>query len=185
MRACLSVLLLLVVAGAFWVIWDSSHRLYITPETESAFLKNYTPQHVIERFQCNESSSHGAGSGAGAGRDFVSHQAGFNWFLAMRSDKLTSLMTALNDDLTAQLTLNKAQILSQSGDARTGFHYDYKLGKSIGSVTLSPVALDSHVRRATPLPKCMVDVAVKVVLAEKWYPKEQTAMQASLNNSIP
>lgn len=48
MRACLSVLLLLVVAGAFWVIWDSSHRLYITPETESAFLKNYTPQHVIE-----------------------------------------------------------------------------------------------------------------------------------------
>lgn len=185
MRACLSVLLLMVSAGAFWMMWESSHLLYATPETESAFLKNYTPQHVIERFQCNESSSHGRGSGGGAGKDFVTHQASFNWFFAMRSDKLLPLMTALNDDLTAQLSLNGAQILSRSGDARTGFRYDYRLGKSIGSVTISPVSLDSGIHRATPLPKCMVDVATKVELAEKWYPKEQTAMQASLSNSMP
>ena len=185
MRVCLSVLLLMVSAGAFWIMWDRSHLLYATPETESAFLKNYTPQHVIERFQCNESSSHAAGTGSGAGKDFVTHQASFSWFFAMRSDKLLPLITALNDDLAAQLSLNGAQILSRSGDARTGFHYDYSLGKSLGSVTISPVSLDSGIQRAMPLPKRMVDVATKVELAEKWYPKQQTAMQASLNNSIP
>jgi hypothetical protein len=185
MRACLFVLLLMVSAGAFWIMWDSSHLLYATPETESAFLKNYTPQHVIERFQCNESSAHAAGSGGGAGKDFVTHQASFNWFFAMPSDKLLPLITALNDDLAVQLSLNGAQILSRSGDARTGFHYDYRLGKSLGSVTISPVSLHSGIRRAMPLPKCMVDVATKVELAEEWYPKQQTAMQASLHNPIP
>jgi hypothetical protein len=184
MRACLFVLLLMVSAGAFWIMWDSSHQLYATPETESAFLKNYTPQHVIERFQCNEDSSHAAGGGGEAGKDFVTHQASFSWFSAVRSDKLLPLITALNDDLAAQLRLNGAQILNPSGDPRTGFHYDYRLGKSIGSVTISPVSLDSGIQRAMPLPKCIVDVATKVELAEKWYPKEQTAMQAGLNNSI-
>lgn len=178
MRACLFVLLLIISAGAFWVIWDSSHRLYVTPETESAFLKNYTPQHVIERFQCNESSSHGAGRSGGAERDFVSHQASFDWFFVMQPDDFIPLMTALNDDLAAQLTGNMAQILSRTGDARTGFHYNYRLGKSIGSVTISPIALNSGIHRATPLPKCMVDVTAKVELAEEWYPKEQTAMRA-------
>lgn len=156
--------------------------LYATPETESAFLENYTPQHVIERYQCNGSSSRVGGSGGGAGKDFVTHQASFDWFFAMRYDKLIPLMTALNDDLAAQLNLNGAQMLSHGGDARTGFHYDYRLGKSIGQVIIRPVSLDSAIHRAMPLPKCMVDVATKVELAEKWYPNEQTAVKASLNS---
>jgi hypothetical protein len=184
MRTCLSVLLLVVSAAVFWMMWDGSHRLYDTPETKSAFLKNYTPQHVIEQFQCNESSSQGSSSGGGASKDFVTHQASFDWFFTMRSDKLLSLMSALDDDLAAQLSLNGAQILSRSGDARNGFHYDYRLGKSVGGVTISPVSLNFPMRRAMPLPKDMVDVATKVELAEKWYPKDQTAMQASLN-SVP
>ncbi len=185
MRACLFVLLLMVSAAVFWMMWDSSHLLYATPETESAFLKNYTPQHVIERFQCNESSSHAAGSGGEAGKDFVTHQASFSWFFAMRSDHLLPLITALNDDLAAQLSLNGAEILRRSGDPRAGFHYDYRLGKSLGSVTISPVSLNSGIHRAMPLPKCMVDVATKVELAEKWYPTQQTAMPASFNYSSP
>jgi hypothetical protein len=140
---------------------------------------------VIERFQCNESSVHADGTGSEAGKDFVTHQASFNWFFAMRSDKLLPLMSDLNDDLAAQLSLNGAHILSRSGVTRTGFHYDYRLGKSIGSVTISPISVDSGIHRAMPLPKCIVDVSTKVELTEKWYLKEQTAMQASLNNSMP
>jgi len=185
MRAWLSVLLLMIIAVACWMMWESSHQLYVTPETESAFLKSYTPQRVIERFQCNESSSHADGRGGGAGKDFVTRQASFHWSFAMGSDKLLPLMTALNDDLAAQLSLNGAQILSRTGNARTGFHYDYRLGRSIGSVTISTVSLDSGIHRAMPLPKSMVDVATQVELAEKRYPKEQTAMQASLKNSMP
>ena len=185
MRACFSFLLLMVSAGALWTMWDSSHRLYATPETESAFLKNYTPKQVIERFQFNESSVHADGTGHAAGKDFVTHQASFNWFFAMRPDKLLPIMNDLNDDVAAPLSLNGAQILSRSGVARTGFHYYYRLGKSIGSVTISPISVDSGIYRGMPLPKCMMDVSTKVELTEKWYLKEQTAMQASLNNSMP
>jgi len=170
MRPWLVVLLLMASAIAFWMMWNSPHLLYATPETESAFLKNYTPQHVIQRFRCNLPFSHADGSGGEAGTDFATHQAGFHWFFAMRSDDLLPLMTALNDDLAAQLRLNGAQILSRSGDTRTGFHYDYRLGKSVGNVTISPVALDTGTHRAMPLPKYMVDVATKVDLVEKWYP---------------
>jgi hypothetical protein len=178
-RTWLSALLLMVAAGLFWLIWDSSHLLYATPETESAFLKSYTPQPVIERFQCNNESS---SRGCGAGKHFVTHQASFNWFFAMRPDQRLPLMTALDDDVAAQLHLNGAQILSRSGDFHSGFRYDYRLGKSIGRVTISPVSLDSSIHRSMPLPKCMVDVATKIELAEKWYPKEETAVQASLNS---
>jgi hypothetical protein len=66
-----------------------------------------------------------------------------------------------------------AQALSRTGDARTGFHYDYRLGKSIGSVTISPISLESGIHRAMSLPKCMVDVAAQIELAEKWYPKSR------------
>jgi len=128
--------------------------------------------------------SHAAGTGSGAGKDFVTHQASFSWFFAMRSDKLLPLITALNDDLAAQLSLNGAQILSRSGDARTGFHYDYSLGKSLGSVTISPVSLDS-VSNVRCRSRKVWWMWHEVELAEKWYPKQQTAMQASLNNSIP
>jgi hypothetical protein len=173
MRPFLFALLLMVSGGAFWIIWDNSHLLYATPETETAFLKSYTPQHVIEQFQCNERWGHGAASGnsAGAGKAFVTHEANFSSFFPMRSDKLLPLTIALNDDVAAQLNLTGAQILSRGGDARTGFHYDYKLGKSLGRVTISPVSLDSGIHRAMLLPKQMVDVATKVELAEKWYPK--------------
>jgi hypothetical protein len=164
-------LLLLMVSGAF--IWDNSHLLHATPETESAFLKSYTPQHVIEQFQCNERGSGGTakGNSAGASKAFVTHEVSFRSFFPMRSDKLLPLTIAVNDDVVALLNLTGAQILSRSGDARTGFRYDYKLGRSLGTVNISPVSLDSRIHRAMPLPKQMVDVETKVELAEKWYPK--------------
>ena len=44
----LSVLLLTVGVVAVPLIWDRVHMFYPTPETESAFLKNYTPTNVLE-----------------------------------------------------------------------------------------------------------------------------------------
>ena len=84
-----------------------------------------------------------------------------------------------------QLSRNGAQILCRSGDARGGFHYDYRIGKNLGRVTISPVSLNSAVQRAMPLPKGTVDVATKVELAEKWYPKQQTTIEASLKDFVP
>jgi hypothetical protein len=44
-----AVLLTLGGAVAVPIVWHRLHTLYPTPEMESAFLKTYTPQHVIER----------------------------------------------------------------------------------------------------------------------------------------
>jgi hypothetical protein len=179
-------MLIVVVAGMSWLVWDNTYLLYATPETESVFLKNYTPQHVIERFQKGESSPfQGPGRGAIAGKHFVTHQTEFDSTFAMRYDESIPLMTALNDDLAEQLTRSGAYVLIRGGDPHSGFHCDYRLGRSVGTVTISPVVFDSRVHRGTPLPEYSVAVVAKVELNEKWYPSEQSALQAGLNKSTP
>jgi hypothetical protein len=179
--------LLLTVCGLVVVpaVWDHLHTLYPTPETESAFLGNYTPQRVIERFQCNLPSSYSHPSGGEAGREFVTHTAGFEEFFAMKSQKWMPLMNALRDDAETQLVGNGAKILSQSGDSRDGFHFDYKLGKSFGSLNISPLAISSPPpRRGAPLPEGTVDVTARIELTEKWFPKEPGTMRLSVTASI-
>ncbi|HEY6302884.1 MAG TPA: hypothetical protein VIX14_07435 [Terriglobales bacterium] len=114
---------------------------------------------MIEQFECDLPSSYGHHSSGEAGRDFVTHNAGFESFFAMRSEKWTPLMPALHDDVSAQLTENGAQILSR-GDPGSGFHFDYKLGKSIGTLTISPWAITprSSIHRGAELPADTVDV---------------------------
>ncbi len=181
-----ALLLILCGTGAGWVIWDRLHTLYPTPETESSFLENYTPQRMIEQFECDLPSSHGHHSSGEAGREFVTHNAGFESFFAMRSEKWTPLMQALNDDVSAQLTENGAQILSPSGDPRSGFHFDYKLGKSIGTLTISPLAITppSSIHRGAELPAGTVDVTAEIQAAEKWFPEEPGTIQVSLSSSV-
>lgn len=73
----LSALLLtlcgLVVAS---VVWDRLHTQYPTPDTESAFLQNYTPQRVIEEFESEKTSTYGQDRGRGWSQ--VRHMAGLN-----------------------------------------------------------------------------------------------------------
>ncbi len=179
----LSVLLLTVVAVP--LIWDRVHTFYPTPETESAFLKNYTPTKVLDRFQ-EEGGSYLGGRTAAAGHDCVTRAATFDGYFALRSEKWMPLMDALRDDVAAQLVGTGARILSQGGDARAGFHFDYKLGKTVGSVTISPFALapTSFTHRRMPLPNGVVDAHTSIEVAEKWFPKEPGVIQVSVNSSI-
>jgi hypothetical protein len=132
-------------------VWDHFHTWYPTPETESAFLKNYTPKSVIERFQePKENSSHSDHKGGMAGSESVTHSAGFEWQFAMRPEKWMRLMDALQDYVRSQLVGSGAQILSQSGDARDRFHFEYKLGNSVGTLTILPLRIDSAIHRAMP-----------------------------------
>ena len=184
-----SVLLLTVCSVAtviaLSVIWDHVHILYATPDTESVFLKNYTPELVIEPFECNFPSSHVDGKSNGAGYNFVTHDAGVRWLFAMRPDRWMPLMGALGDDVSAQLLSNGAQILSRRGDPHSGFYFDYRLGKSVGTVTIFPLAINPPeiVHRAGPLPKGTVDVTVHIEVAEKWFPKGPDTIQARINDS--
>jgi hypothetical protein len=175
----LSVLLLTVG----WLIRARVHKYPATSETESAFLKNYTPTNVLNRFN-DGPASYSTGRGAGAGYESVAHTANFEGYLALCSEKFMPLMDALGDDVAAQRVGNGARILSQIGVAQAGFHFDYRLGKTVGSVTISPLQLRPDLSRRNPLPNCMVDVQTRIDVAEKWSPKEPGLIQVSVNNSI-
>jgi len=73
-------------------------------------------------------------------------------------------MDALRDGVAAQLVGNRPHILSQIGEARTGFHFDYKLGKTVGSVTIAPLELTPMLSRIEPLPNAVVESALSVRL---------------------
>jgi hypothetical protein len=180
----LSILLLALGVVVAPGIWDHLHLLYPTPETESAFLKNYTPKSVIEQFDAHMGSSYGRGSGSGAGRVFVTHTGEFDWHFAMRSEKWMPLMNTLRDNVSTQLLGNGAQILSQSGDPREGFHFEYKLGKSFGMLTISPLQVESRIHRVTPLCKGLVDVTARIEQAERWFPKEPSTITVSVNGYL-
>lgn len=184
----LSVLLLTVGVVVLPLVWDRVHTLHpsplaLAPETESAFLKNYTPSNILNRFNSGQ-ASYSVGRTAGAGKQSVTHSATFDGYFALCSEKFMPLMDALRDDMATQLVGNGARILSQVGEAPAGFHFDYKLGKTVGSVTISPLELPPHVSRKLPPPNCMVDIHTSIDVAEKWLPKEPGLIQVSVNDSI-
>jgi hypothetical protein len=163
--------LLTCASIAFADIWERSHIIYATPETESAFLKNYTPKRVIEQFEDEAGISLLNHNRGGAGSKFATHTAGFEVYFALRSQKWTPVMNALRDDVATQLVADGAQILSQSGDAHTGFHFDYKIAKNVGSLTILPSATTNLIHRVTPLPEGMADITARIEFTEKWFPK--------------
>jgi len=152
-------------------IWDRLHTLHPTPETESAFLKNYSPQRVIERFEYDQGSGNGHIIGGEPGRNFVTHKARIDWYFTIRSERWLSLMGALGDDVPMQLLGNGAQILSQNGNPRDGFRFEYKICKSVGTLAILPLAINSGVYRLSPLPKGLLDVTARIELMETWFPK--------------
>lgn len=175
--------LLACIVGAI-ALWHDLYLFYPTPETESAFLKSYTPQYVIDRFRENQSfSSARSNGGGGAGHAFVTHQAGFEFHVVLRRDNWLSLMNALRDDVLEQLASNDAEVLSQSGNPQDGFRFDYRVNQSIGSVIISALTMNSRFRRA--LPDRMDGVTVKIEQTEKWFPKGIDATQASLTSFVP
>jgi hypothetical protein len=170
-----AVLLTLGGAVAVPIVWQRLHTLYPTPETESAFLKAYTPQPLIEQYKCNEPAVYSGPNGGGsAGEKFVTRTGRFDFFFVMRSEKRLPLIIALNNDAYDQLILKGAQILNRSGDPHSGFQYDYKLDKSIGSLVIAPLETltTSPIHRSYPLPNGTVDVSVHIEEREMWFPKE-------------
>ena len=167
-------------------LWNHFRLLYPTPETESLFLKNYTPEPIIDRFRENEGFSHARHNSGGAGRTFVDHQAGFEFYVVLRREKWMPLMNALREDVLQQLANKGAEVLSQSGNPREGFHFDYRANKSIGSLTILPLAITPplQIRRNMPLPQGMEDVTVKIEQTEKWFPKGAGTIHISLKSLV-
>jgi hypothetical protein len=165
----LLVLLVLAFIGAL-TIWQYLYfylHFYPTPEPESPFLKSYTPEAAIKPFTENW----GFSSGHFQGTDSYSHHGGFNSDVVLRPEKWEPLMNALNDDASWQLANSGAQVLSQSGNPHDGFHFDYKFGKSCGSLAILPLMPNTGIRRNHALPKPLEDVTVRTEQTERRCPK--------------
>jgi Protein kinase domain len=63
-------------------------------------------------------------------------------------------------------------ILSETGNPRDGFRLEYKLGKSIGSLTIAPLTTTSLIQRQMPLPEGTFDMTARIEQTEKWFAKE-------------
>src|SRR5882757_8125932 len=92
----ISVTFIVFVCSA---ILNQRLTLYPTPNSVSVFLRNYTPQHVIESFESSQyGSALGKSEGASAGRRFITNDREFDPYFEIQSEKRIPLMNALSDD---------------------------------------------------------------------------------------
>ena len=166
---------ILVAVGLLCLIPLVQHLWYVypTPETVSAFLKNYSPDTVIERFQCKDRQAQEWSTvSAGAGRTFASHERVFGPRFVIKSRDWMPLMVALDQDVLSQLSERGAEILSRSGDPREGYRIQYESDKSVGEVAVEPLRLigvKSVEGPPTSLPDDEQTVDFRITIQEKWF----------------
>lgn len=182
-----AILLPVCAAAAIGIhYWEQAGLFYPASETASAFPKTYTPARVVRRFVEEQGYSYADHTSAAAGHKSVSNQRGFEFYVVMRREKWLPLMDALTKDALRQLADTRADILSNSGDPRSGFHFAYRINQSIGSLSISPIVVTSPVvtHRNMALPADMQDVTVRVEEEEQWYPKKVGTVQISFPKSV-
>ncbi len=166
-----AVLLGVVVLLAAGVVLDPTRGLVLPgPQTQSTFLRQYSPQPVVEQYRSQAASQEWLnGTSNGAGKQFATASASFDGRFALAPERKPMLMAALDQDLAAQLTGAGAKILTQSGDTLVGYRYAYRLGKSLGTVTIAP--MQAGEQNAMLTAAGTAPVRVKVDVEEKWFPK--------------
>lgn len=176
--------LFLGVCASVAAIWDGrSINCFPSPDKQSKFFQSYAAQQVVDSFASRQyGGQREEGTSAGAGQNSVTNDRAIVPMFTIQHEKTVALMLALRDDMSAQLTRSKAVILSESGDPQSGFRFTYQLGRDVGSATIAPIATRNWANRSASLPQGMQDVAIDIKISEKWFPTDQNAMQASLNN---
>jgi hypothetical protein len=161
---------------------------YPTEETKSEFLKKYTEGHLREVMKPFISMTQDvvSGSSAGAGRKFVSNERTIEPYVAIRPQMVFPMMVALRDDLSTQLTHEGAKLISETDDSPDRIRFTYRLGQNIGSASLSLSITNSRAAHYTQTgamvepPKGAEYMIVSIAITEKWFPKEEKALRASL-----
>jgi hypothetical protein len=110
----------------------------------------------------------------------VTNERKIDPMFAIQTDMSTPLMTALSEDMAAQLTRDGSTIISRSGDPASAFHFSYKDGTSVGSVTLFPLSHQARSSLNPPLAEGVKEVRANIVISGKWFPQEPGAVQVSM-----
>ncbi|MGA9510558.1 MAG: hypothetical protein WBV55_18200 [Candidatus Sulfotelmatobacter sp.] len=167
----ISLLCVFLVAIAAMVV-DRARTTYPTPEMRSAFLQSYTLAPVLDRFTCTKHPYGGGdGFGSGAGYGFATHEREFHHFFVMKSSERAALMAALFESVASQLNSAGAQISAETGEAAAGFHFDYVIGKSRGTVSIDPLEKTNPAQTEEAyrlMCPDSVSVLVNVRIEEKW-----------------
>ena len=169
----LVAVLTIIIAGAAFTVWKHERLVYPTPESESAFIKNYSPENAIKPFQADGSSGFGHHYGGGAGHDYVTRTGGFDVTFVSHADLFAPLQQALIDDASKQLRTYGAIVKIQGRDPEGNYCFLYTLGKSLGSIKIFPVtaAPPGTVQRVTPLKAGLLDTRARIEQKELWFPQ--------------
>jgi hypothetical protein len=171
MRHVKPTLMLAVLSGGFliWMVVQNARLVSPTPETESAFLKTYSPGDVIQRFKGAQYSQLASGTSGGADIGFATHESNFEPTFVIDQGNWVAFGQALRDDIHSRLIATGAEITEESGDAVAGFQIRYALGKSRGAVTVEPMktvpASNLAVQESGP---GKVTVSLHLHIYEKW-----------------
>ena len=187
--AVFSAILLFLLAD--WAAMSGPFGYYSpTEETKSEFIKKYTPEHMQQVMKpfISERQDVLSGYSAGAGKNFVTNERTIEPYIAIQPAMVAQLMAALRDDLSAQLTRDGATLISESGAYPDRIRITYRLGQNIGSALLSSSVTNSRAAHYD-LTGAMVEppagteyMIASIAISEKWFPKPEKALEASLKN---
>jgi hypothetical protein len=173
-------LIVAILGGvALTEMWVRAHTLYPTSQNESAFLKTYSPQPMVDRFKCLACYSDSSGGmSTASGKHFVQRSTNYDATIGIRSGQQFDLMNALRTDLLGKLDAAGARVVRQTGNAHEGFRADYVSNNSVGSVSILPIAtLRPEVVQG--LPQGFEQVTLHLVIDERWYPKGSSSLEAT------
>lgn len=158
----------LVFASAI-VNWAANYGMvYPTPETQSSFLKNYSPVAVIARYDAHHALSRADGLSSDAGRGFASHVKTMDFYFATRPENTPIIPKALCDDSVIALHGNQMRVIGESEIPEGGYRIHYVGGKTKGTVTIALVASDYAIGRRMPLPADNRYVRAEIRVEEEW-----------------
>jgi hypothetical protein len=165
----LAACLVVIAAFVVWVSVDQANLVSPALENESAFLKTYTPNGVIDRFKAAEFSQQSTESSGEAGRGFAAHEVGFEPTVVIKTADWVAMMQAFRDDVASRLAAQSGEIVEESGNPADGFQIKYIVGSSQGTVTLEPakiIAASYPGAGGTGPDKVTVNLHIR--LKEKW-----------------
>ena len=147
-----------------------------SPETQSAFLKDYSPAVAIKRYSVEGSGAQESAPGGGnAGRNCAFYEKQFvSWFV-IRSGNEAPLMADVEREIKSSLAQQDGRIVKQSGRAPSSFRIDYASGKSKGTVIVDPVVAVDPTTVGGPggIDPSQTAVKLHIRITETWYKTSQ------------
>jgi hypothetical protein len=168
----------LLPVGAYLGLAAVGGQLYYpVPSTESTFIHNYSADRVINEFRSNSdgnANTSGMGTGA-AGKTYVTYERKVEHRFVVPEDKTEALMTALDEDAQNQIEGSGAEIMGHAGSAVKGYHFSYRTGQIIGSLTIGPPRdrpLDLPESKLLTFPWGLRSVELSIKAEEHWFPEK-------------